>query len=96
MFVKNPTPGESIWNKRLIANLKSLAFTGFPSEYFKPERSFSLYVFPSDEICGMSSASAGTSVAPSGPLTCLYPSRLRYTFHMTAQPCTVYDRPGST
>src|SRR6266540_7134433 len=28
MFVKKPTPGESIWNRRLIAYLKSLALTG--------------------------------------------------------------------
>ena len=42
MFVKKPTPGESIWNRRLIAYLKSLAFTAVPSEYWSPERSFSL------------------------------------------------------
>src|SRR6266568_1988909 len=95
MFVKKPTPGESTRNRRLIAYLKSLAFTGVPFEYLRPERSVSLYVLPSEEICGMSFASAGTRVAPSGPETCLYPSRLRYTFHIACHPCTVYDRPGS-
>src|SRR6266540_7412579 len=95
VFVKKPTPGESTRKSRLIAYLKSLALTAVPSEYLRPLRSVSVYVLPSDEICGRSSASAGTIVAPSGPLTCLYPRRLRYTFHITCQPCTVYDRPGS-
>src|SRR5207244_858628 len=60
MFVKKPTPGESTWNSRLIAYLKSLAFTGVPFEYLRPERSVSVYVFPSDEICGTPVASTAT------------------------------------
>src|SRR3954452_3534973 len=95
MFVKNPTPDESSRNRRLTVYGKSLAFTGVPFEYFSPLRKVSVYVRPSDETCGRLCASAGTIVAPSGPLTCLYPSRLRYTFHIASQPCTVYDRPGS-
>src|SRR6266508_908755 len=63
MFVKNPTPGESIRKSRLIAYLKSLAFTAVPFEYFTPERSVSVYVKPSDETCGRAWASAGTVVA---------------------------------
>ena len=42
MFVKNPTPGESAMKSRLIAYLKSLAFTAVASEYFRPERSVSV------------------------------------------------------
>jgi hypothetical protein len=52
MFVKKPTPGESTRNRRLIAVLKSLALTGRPSEYLRPDRSVNLYVFPSAQICG--------------------------------------------
>src|SRR5207253_6535212 len=33
MFVKKPTPGESMRKRRLIAYLKSLALTGVPFEY---------------------------------------------------------------
>ena len=95
MFVKNPTPGESARKSRLIAYLKSLALTGAPFEYLRPERSVNVYVLPSEEICGKSLARAGTIVAPSGPLTCLYPSRLRYMFHMISQPSTVYEYAGS-
>src|SRR5262245_21909872 len=95
MFVKKPTPGESAWKSRWIAYLKSLALTAEPFEYLRPGRKVIVYVRPSDEICGRSFASAGTIVAPSGPLTCLYPSRLRYTFHMISQPSTVYEYAGS-
>src|SRR3954470_1829503 len=36
MLPKNPTPGESTLKSRTIDVLKSLAFTGVPSEYFRP------------------------------------------------------------
>ena len=49
MFVKKPTPDESAMKSRLIAYAKSLAFTGAPFEYFKPERSVIVYVSPSAE-----------------------------------------------
>ena len=44
---------------------------GVPSEYFMFGRSFSLYVLPSGEMSGMSSAKAGTTWVPSLPLACL-------------------------
>jgi hypothetical protein len=58
---------------RSIVYRKSLAFTGFPLEYFRPSRSVNLYVFPSAEMVGIFSARYGTSVAPPGPFSCLYP-----------------------
>src|SRR5512142_2153281 len=50
MLVKNPTPGESTRKSRLIAYLKSLAFTVWPFEYLTPGRIVIVYVRPSEEI----------------------------------------------
>ena len=46
--------GDWSLKSRSIVALKSLAFTGLPSEYLRPLRSFSLYVLPSAEIFGIS------------------------------------------
>src|SRR3954451_10999693 len=43
---KKPTPGESTLKSRTIDDLKSLALTGVPSEYFTPDRSVIVYVLP--------------------------------------------------
>ena len=45
MFPKKPTPGESTLNSRSMVALKSLALTAVPSEYLRPLRSVSEYVF---------------------------------------------------
>src|SRR6476646_3016073 len=94
-FEKRPILGDWSLKSRSIVAPKSLAFTGVPSEYFSPLRSFSLYVLPSAETFGMSCARYGTSVAPAGPLTCRYPISGRYEFQSTNQPCGTYERPGS-
>src|SRR3954462_13750119 len=43
---KKPTPGESTLKSRTIDAVKSLAFTGVPSEYFRPLRRIIVYVLP--------------------------------------------------
>src|SRR5215213_5081525 len=45
--------------RRLIVCSKSDAFTGEPSEYFRPSRNLNLYVFLSAETSGSASASPG-------------------------------------
>jgi hypothetical protein len=52
---------------RLIVCSKSLALTALPSEYFRPLRSFSLYVLPPFETSGIASARPGISCAPVAP-----------------------------
>jgi hypothetical protein len=42
MFEKKPIPGELSLKSRMIVALKSLAFTGWPFEYFSPSRSVNL------------------------------------------------------
>ena len=56
MFEKRPTLGDWSLKSRSIVAPKSLGFTGVPSEYLRPLRSFSLYVLPSAETFGMSCA----------------------------------------
>ena len=56
MFEKRPTLGDWSLKSRSTVAPKSLAFTGVPSEYLRPLRSFSLYVLPSAETFGMSCA----------------------------------------
>src|SRR6185437_14199748 len=86
---KKPTPGESTLNRRSIDAAKSLALTEVPSEYFRPSRSLKLSLVPSAETFGMLSARYGSSVAPSEPETCLYPSRPSYTYQLICQAATV-------
>src|SRR5258707_14084848 len=95
MFPKKPTPGESTLKSRSMVAAKSLALMAVPSEYLRPLRSVKVYVFASVETFGRSFARYGTSVAPSGPFACLYPTSGRYTFHMIPHPSTVDDKPGS-
>ena len=42
MFEKKPMPGEFSRKSRMIVFLKSLALTGWPSEYLRPLRSVNL------------------------------------------------------
>ena len=64
-------PASRPCKSRSIVAGKSLALTGVPFEYLMPSRSVNVYVNPSAETFGRSFARYGTSVAPSGPFTCL-------------------------
>lgn len=93
--VKKPLPGESTRNSRSIDAFQSLAFTKRPSEYSRRSRSVNRYVLPSSAISGRSSASAGMSVVPSGPLANSYVRGGTYAEARIAHESTLYASAGS-
>ncbi len=84
------------FRSRSIANVRSDALTGVPSEYFSPLRIVNVYVLPPSETTGAACATDGMIWVPAVPVACANEYGPRCVSQCTSPPWVVKSIDGSS